>query len=203
MSEVELTQEQKYDEFEKEMHERFPEMFTVAYGGFAVGAGWFKVIKALCHNIQSHIKWTNERYERDVKYNEMLTQMRQGNMELFDAYMGNVSELFKDNRREELLNEELHEIKNPTPQVIVHQIKEKFGGLRFYYEGGDDYVYGLVSMAEAWAANTCEKCGESGKLRHGGWIRTLCDKHEQEYQDRQKEDDLDYGDEVSEEASND
>ena len=73
-----------------------------------------------------------------------------------------------------------------VPQVIATQVKEKFGGLRFYYEGGDDIIDGMVRMAESWAANTCEECGAPGKMRHGGWIRTLCDNHEAEYQERMK-----------------
>lgn len=72
-------------------------------------------------------------------------------------------------------------------QVVVAQIKEKFGGLRFYYDGGDDYVNGLVSMAESWAARTCEECGKPGTSRSGGWIKTLCDEHEAERQARYKE----------------
>ena len=32
--------------------------------------------------------------------------------------------------------------------VVIYQVKEKFGKLRFYYEGGDDVVRGLVLMAE-------------------------------------------------------
>lgn len=67
-----------------------------------------------------------------------------------------------------------------VPQVTVAQIKEKFGGLRFYYDGGDDYIQGLVSMAESWADTACEECGGIGKRRSGGWIRTLCDLHEAE-----------------------
>jgi hypothetical protein len=67
-----------------------------------------------------------------------------------------------------------------VPQVIVEQIKEKFGGLRFYYQGGDDQVAGMVRMAEAWAGVACEECGGIGKRRGGGWVRTLCDKHEDE-----------------------
>ena len=66
------------------------------------------------------------------------------------------------------------------PQVIVEQIKEKFGGLRFYYQGGDEYISGLVSMAESWAGIACEDCGGIGKRRGGGWVRTLCDLHEAE-----------------------
>lgn len=67
-------------------------------------------------------------------------------------------------------------------QVIVRQIKEKFGGLRFYYDGGDEQIYGMVRMAESWASKHCEECGKPGTSRTGGWIRTLCDEHEAERQ---------------------
>lgn len=70
-----------------------------------------------------------------------------------------------------------------TP-VVIHQIKEKFGGLRFYYEGGDAQIRGMVTMAEAWASRTCETCGAPGKIRSGGWLRTLCDTHEAQHQER-------------------
>lgn len=73
-----------------------------------------------------------------------------------------------------------------VPQVVVAQIKEKFGGLRFYYDGGDEYISGLVSMAESWADVVCEECGGIGKRRNGGWIRTLCDRHEAEHQERKR-----------------
>jgi hypothetical protein len=71
-------------------------------------------------------------------------------------------------------------------QVVVEQIKEKFGGLRFYYSGGDDTVAGMVRMAEAWASVTCEDCGVPGISRSGGWIKTLCERHEAERQERRK-----------------
>jgi hypothetical protein len=69
-------------------------------------------------------------------------------------------------------------------QVVVEQIKEKFGGLRFYYQGGNEQIHGMVRMAEAWAAHSCEECGRPGKSRSGGWVRTLCDEHEAERQAR-------------------
>jgi hypothetical protein len=71
-------------------------------------------------------------------------------------------------------------------QVEVNQIKEKFGGLRFYYSGGDDEISGMVRMAEAWADVACEECGAAGKRRSGGWIRTLCNHHEAERQEQLK-----------------
>ena len=73
-----------------------------------------------------------------------------------------------------------------VPQVVLEQVKEKFGTLRFYYQGGDEYVHGLVSLAESMSAHICEDCGDTGTTRGGGWVRTLCDKHEQEYQESRK-----------------
>lgn len=81
---------------------------------------------------------------------------------------------------------------NPIPQVTVAQIKEKFGGLRFYYDGGDDQIYGMVRMAEAWADSSCEECGAPGTSGGKGWIKTLCPIHRAEsdarYKERFKED---------------
>ena len=64
-----------------------------------------------------------------------------------------------------------------VPQVVVDQVKEKFGTLRFYYSGGDDYVSGLVSMAESMSGVTCEQCGAPGKRNGGPYVRTLCVEH--------------------------
>lgn len=132
-----MSEDQEYEQFTKNMEERFPKMFSSPYGGFAVGAGWYPILETLCDNIQNHVDWKN---------------------------------------RETLV----------VPQVVVAQIKEKFGGLRFYYDGGDDYIRGLVSMAESWADRACETCGGAGKKRNSGWIRTLCDLHEEELQERKR-----------------
>jgi hypothetical protein len=59
--------------------------------------------------------------------------------------------------------------------VKFDQIKEKFGGLRVYFSGGDEYIEGLVSMAESFSYQICEECGEKGKPNKGGWISTLCE----------------------------
>ena len=75
----------------------------------------------------------------------------------------------------------------PVPQLKAVQVKEKFGTLRFYSEGGDDHIFGMIRMAEAMSAVTCEECGAPGEQRHGGWIRTLCDDHEQERQRKMQE----------------
>ena len=66
------------------------------------------------------------------------------------------------------------------PQVVVEQVKEKFGTLRFYYSGGDDYIRGVTSLAESMTAVTCEECGKPGRMREGRWLVTLCDEHDHE-----------------------
>ena len=64
-----------------------------------------------------------------------------------------------------------------TTSFKVVQIKEKYGGLRFYTVGGDEKIQGMISLAESMSYNICEICGNAGKLRDGSWIRTLCDEH--------------------------
>lgn len=59
--------------------------------------------------------------------------------------------------------------------VKFDQVKEKYGGLRMYFTGGDEYVEGLVSMGEAMSYKICEVCGNKGEPNKGGWISTLCD----------------------------
>ena len=60
------------------------------------------------------------------------------------------------------------------------QIKEKFGGLRFYMEGGEnDVIDNAILEAEKLSYITCEKCGKPGIPRRDRWIKTLCnDCHE-------------------------
>lgn len=60
-------------------------------------------------------------------------------------------------------------------QVVAAQVKEKFGSLRFYVDGADDDVSGMIAMAEGMSCRICEDCGGKGTLRKGSWWRTMCD----------------------------
>jgi len=60
--------------------------------------------------------------------------------------------------------------------ICVHQIKEKFGELRFYLSCEDDVISNFISEYTNRSMETCEICGESGELReHYRWLQTLCD----------------------------
>ena len=68
-----------------------------------------------------------------------------------------------------------------APNFEIHQVKEKFGGLRYYVgelpSNKYDEIRKLIEEAELKAAALCEECsGEEGVTREtvGHWIRTLC-----------------------------
>jgi hypothetical protein len=74
------------------------------------------------------------------------------------------------------------------PKFEVLQVKEKFGGLRFYVNcRGHEAISQRIGIAADESFRTCEVCGQPGTPREGGWIKTLCDKHdasgEEEVQD--------------------
>ena len=66
----------------------------------------------------------------------------------------------------------------------VLQVKEKFGGLRFYVGGASHAIYKRIEAAYDEASKTCEKCGAPGMLREGGWLKTLCDEHDKERKEK-------------------
>ena len=69
------------------------------------------------------------------------------------------------------------------PDFILQQVKEKFGGLRYYaHSHTDDPAFrAAINVAEAESERTCEVCGEPGetKATHH-WLKTLCETHRAE-----------------------
>lgn len=61
------------------------------------------------------------------------------------------------------------------PDLKVVQVKEKFGGLRFYVHDGNDEADALIRQAMEESNTTCEWCGAPGKHVSDGWILTLCE----------------------------
>ena len=76
----------------------------------------------------------------------------------------------------------------------ILQIKEKFGGLRYYFrvpEGTDENTrraaYVFEEEAEAKSFTICEVCGKPGTCTTtpgGFWLKTLCDLHRGEDAER-------------------
>ena len=80
-----------------------------------------------------------------------------------------------------------NKLKYIDPNYEIHQIKEKFGGLRYYYKSSfpygsmqDEIMEAIVNAAEEAALRTCEICGvddhkSNVKTRvRKYWYKTLC-----------------------------
>ncbi len=77
-----------------------------------------------------------------------------------------------------LIQELIEDLINLGWNKQTTQVKEKFGGLRFYINEGSKEIHDRVIKAEIKSYSTCEKCGSSGEARRDiGWISTLCDLH--------------------------
>lgn len=76
------------------------------------------------------------------------------------------------------INFELEEDPALNDLFYVTQVKEKFGGLRFYVTGATEPIWDAIGEAERESSVTCELCGEEGTHRTSdwGWHSTRCDK---------------------------
>jgi hypothetical protein len=174
-----------YEEFEKHMAEKFPRYCgeNARFGGFAIGEGWYHIIEQLIAEIDHYTKWRRNMRAYDLRLNRAQGKGRDALIKFLAK--GRQPNHWDIERADEIL--ETGGFKIPTKKVEwvrICQIKEKFGGLRFYYDGGDNEISGMVRMAELWAGHSCETCGNKGTRRTGGWMRTLCDTHEAEHQEK-------------------
>ncbi|WP_157201777.1 hypothetical protein [Massilia sp. Root335] len=67
---------------------------------------------------------------------------------------------------------------NGAPQVVVSEVKEKWGELSFNIKGGSREQEGMIIMAEEMSARICELCGNAGRLLVAGeTYLTRCHLH--------------------------
>jgi hypothetical protein len=77
----------------------------------------------------------------------------------------------------EPLNTEMERASGRKFEVL--QVKEKFGGLRFYVNcRRNEAIRQRIGIAADESFHTCEVCGQPGTLREERWIKTLCDEHD-------------------------
>ena len=180
-----------HDELDSLLCERYPKIFrdrhadmsvTAMCWGIACGDGWFNIVDQLCRQIQWHIDTSRDSLARATIHKRVLQRALDGDERglrwWYSKGAPNKAEWVDKQVTEQLSKPHLWEVRNACPQVVATQVKEKFGTLRFYYDGGDDVVRGLVQMAEALSEVTCEVCGSPGKRRGDRWVRTLCDEHD-------------------------
>jgi hypothetical protein len=139
---------------------------TAMCWGFECGDGWFNIINNLSYQFCAEWIHAKKEYDRIVG--------RIGERKYLTEDLGDWNPIITDEmiamRYGTMIREE-----SKIPVAI--QVKEKFGGLRFYIDGGDDIHYALINFAESLSYYTCEVCGKPGKASRGGWITTRCDDH--------------------------
>ena len=64
---------------------------------------------------------------------------------------------------------------NPPEDFEVTQVKEKFGGLRFYVCVATEEIFDRIAQAEDDSYKTCEACGSTENVTsERSWVITLC-----------------------------
>lgn len=89
------------------------------------------------------------------------------------------------------------DIVNISKDIQAVQVKEKFGGLRFYWTGTNTTdeqntkIDELVEKAEMESYKICEKCGsKDGVKQTKEWIVTICKKCISERHDKKESDNV-------------
>ena len=173
-------------ELQDKLYEKYPKLFgqkdlsmryTAMCWGIETGNGWYNIIDNACRRIQWHITQSRKERARALVHNRRLQKAINGNTKDLEGYY---EKLYTDKTQiservqEEVKNKMFRNVKEAVPQIQFVQVKEKFGTLRIYTNGFDDYTDGVISMAESMSACTCEVCGIPGRQTTGGWVRTLC-----------------------------
>jgi hypothetical protein len=149
---------------------------TAMCWGLECGDGWYNIIDTLCGLLTSEYRGAKNRYDHFV-----------------EVGVGNVLYGTKTVTQEDI-DEAKAKLDEETLKVpVAVQVKEKFGGLRFYVQAATDKHYQYISFAESMSYRTCEECGAPGKTYTDGWHTTLCDIHaamagkEEEYEYEENE----------------
>jgi hypothetical protein len=145
---------------------------TAMCWGFECGDGWFHLIDKLCKAIMFDFDYNQERLLHFYKMH--MTE----NKSNWDNYK-------KDLYTKENLDIRIADVKEDLISVpVAMQVKEKFGGLRFYCtfpnsERNYEQIQNYISFAEFLSESTCEVCGstEDAINYRMGWFRTLCKPH--------------------------
>jgi hypothetical protein len=150
---------------------------TAMCWGLECGDGWYNIIDVLCGLLTSDYRHAQSRYE-SIK--DLVDQPR---------WEGSKDIITQENIDDAKVRMDEEAAKVP----VAVQVKEKFGGLRFYVQAATDKHYQYISFAESMSYRTCEECGAPGKTYTDGWHMTLCDIHaamhgkEEEYQYEENE----------------
>jgi hypothetical protein len=148
---------------------------TAMCWGICTGDGWYNLIDTLCGLLTSDYRQAQSRY--DFIKDRVNQPQWEGGQKIIT---------------QEMIDEAKAKLDEEAAKVpVASQIKEKFGGLRFYVNGATDKHWNYIHFAESISYTICEDCGAPGKRYTDGWHKVLCDVHaEMEGRVEEYEDDL-------------
>ncbi len=137
----------------KNIIEKYPKIFQPYVGNpgnvnWEVPEGWYQIIDDMCYLIQSYCDDKESILNPD--YDDSLLYLKD------DTKTHNY-------------------LLVPRNQITCSQIKEKFGGLRFYANNETPYTNGIVDYAEYLCYKTCVYCSSIKDIKMTkGWILPVC-----------------------------
>ena len=172
-------------ELQDKLYNKYPKLFyqkdlpmqqTCMCWGIECGNGWYTIIDNACRLLQHHVDSSRKQKARTLRWNRMLRQAVNGNTRNLHRYFAKAygEEKGEEETKRQILKRDFREVKETIPQLQFVQVKEKYGTLRLYTNYVDDYIDGVVNMAESMSAYTCETCGVPGKTTGTSWYYTLC-----------------------------
>ena len=136
---------------------------TAMCWGICTGDGWYTILDVLCGMLYSDYRQAKDRYE-------YLAEVGAGNVH-YGTKLLTQEEIDEAKAK---MDEEMEKV------PVAVQVKEKFGGLRFYVDRATEEHYNYINFAENMSYRTCEVCGSPGKRYTDGWHQVLCDAHAKE-----------------------
>lgn len=162
--ELDLKLVEKYPLIFKDRHKPMTE--TAMCWGFSHGDGWYNILDTLCGLLYSDYRQAKDRYESIKEYYENGGRW---------PWVGG-----KEITAEEVEERRLAMVEAEKTVPVASQVKEKFGGLRFYVNGATEKHWNYITFAESMSYRTCEVCGKPGTYYPFGWHHVACDDHASE-----------------------
>lgn len=136
---------------------------------FECNDGWYMLLDELMANIDNHLTNVN-RWRKEGEHKFKFLEKLSHNLRIRSRQKQKIRKMLG-----EWIEKNAPRIYKSPLTINVTQIKEKFGGLRYYYNGGDDEIAGMVSLAENLSYHICENCGSTKDIGYTkGWITTMC-----------------------------
>ena len=141
--------------------ELYPEMFIFSVRGYEHNI-FEKANNKVLRVVHKHFKFT-----RSINYIQQ-TNPYQYSFAVGDGWYKLIYELVHDIR--------INDLKKGDWITKATQVKEKFGGLRFYVTGTSDKNWALIRNAEQKSYGVCEESGSEVEVGiwNNGWVRTMC-----------------------------